>query len=250
MKVGNVILVLILIFGAFGGGIFFERHHTGIKPINQPSLSDANSSKEFSLMHHPRLSFPATDPEAKIQASNSLSEIEAALKEALRTDMSRRYEVLADLVRGLNPSILPQVATLVAKVAPPADKGNLRGMLLARWAQTDAVAAMAYAQKVQGAQNRNQAISSVLQGWSEGAAKENALGSIAYQWVATDPKAALAYVQNLPNGETRNRFLANLAGQYADQDPQAALAWIQQLPADRGRTEILQGIASRLAWSE
>jgi len=101
-----------------------------------------------------------------------------------------------------------------------------RNALLTRWAQSQLHVAMAYADKVVGAQNREQAIIAVLTTWAE-----------------KDAASALGWIKKLPPGSLHDLALQTLVSSVAEKDPHNAMALLEGTGSPRER---FQGLASSI----
>ena len=89
----------------------------------------------------------------------SSDDVETALRAVVQERRSqRRVEVLTELTRSLSISDLPRAVAAAEKILPDPYKWNFISQLVARWAESDPAAAVAYAQSIPGVQVRNQAI--------------------------------------------------------------------------------------------
>jgi len=110
---------------------------------------------------------PAASATAGAPEPASLAEIEAAIQKAVRMTSNRGYKALNELVQKVNPADIPQLLVFAEKLASTNYRAQLRSLLLARWAETDVSAAMAYADAFTGYQDRQQGILTVLGAWAE-----------------------------------------------------------------------------------
>ena len=137
----------------------------------------------------------------------SVAEIEAALQKAIRMGSGRAYKTLNDLVQKVSPSDIPEAAGLRREDAfREPSSPSCASLLLAHWAETDVSAAMAYADKVSGYQDRQQAILTVLRAWAE-----------------KDAEAATAWAQQLPAGQLRKQALSTVSLRTRAEEPGGGL---------------------------
>ena len=94
------------------------------------------------------------------------------------------------------------------------EKSIYLGMLVARWAEGEPQAALAYARTTGPASDRSLMVSAAIRAWAE----KNAT-------------AANAWVLQLPSGQERDRAWQAIVSSLAETDPQAALTMLQTLPA-------------------
>src|ERR1035438_7990985 len=185
MKTNTVILLALFTLAGFGAGMIVGGR------LGSPKSSDLNSVPTAGAPDADRL--PAIKPRPRIGAATtsagasepaSLAEIEAAIQKAIRRSGNRGYKTLNELIQQVSSSDIPRLLAFVEKLSSPNYKSQLRSLLLARWAETDASAAMTYANAVAGFQNRQQAILAVMRVWAE-----------------KDTDAATAWAQQLPPGQ-------------------------------------------------
>jgi len=89
-----------------------------------------------------------------------------------------------------------------------------------QWAQTDPLAAAAYAQTL-----------------APGNTQNALLNNVANQWAQADPQAALVWASNLPAGQGRNNALQGVISSWAQADPQSAAAYALTLPPGQTRNQ-------------
>jgi hypothetical protein len=93
------------------------------------------------------------------------------------------------------------------------------------YAQQDAQAAVAWAQKLSDPQSRKQAL----------------LGAVA-GWAMKQPTEAAAFVSALPSGEGKSQAVGQVAQWWARADPEAALKWLGQVPNVTAQQEALKRV--------
>jgi hypothetical protein len=81
------------------------------------------------------------------------------------------------------------------------------------WAQTDAAAALKWAEQL-----------------PEGLGKRDALAIVRFQLAKQDPEETSAEIRQLPAGDARNSLISNLAAQWGSTNPQSAIDWANTLP--------------------
>lgn len=131
-----------------------------------------------------------------------------------------------------------------------------------RWTESDADAALAWANGLSPAQGRECALRSIFAALaardSALAAKQLeevrdfktgslALGAIAAYWAKQDARSALAWAWKLPPGQGRNYALANVALELFKSDRDAAASLLEKLPATNIRREAMDLIAAEWA---
>src|SRR4051812_5231676 len=116
--------------------------------------------------------------------SSSAAEIIAKIKEALSHPGSRHtYATFSKLSETVDASNVRELLTFVQTLPKPQEKSMLVSLFVARWAELDPPAAIAYAQGLPAGVTRNWALTSAVSGWAE-----------------RDPTGATAWVQQLPAG--------------------------------------------------
>jgi hypothetical protein len=243
MRANSVILVGLLMLAAFGAGMVIGGHLGSPRAPADAAVSTAGTGAPGDLA--PVVKAPST-PEGAGEAA-SLAELEAALQKALGGPDRRGYDALMDLIKKVIPADIPQALALVEKERLAVRRPG-RLLLLARWAKSDAAAAMAYAKAVPGYQDRQQAILAVLRAWAEkdgptaaaqaaqlpsAQQRQQAFEAIASQWAQQDPQAALAWAQGLPEGRNKSSILSGVIFQWAGSDPKSAAVFLQTLPAEQ-----------------
>lgn len=138
--------------------------------------------------------------------------------------------------------------------------GSTAGSIATEWARQDPAGAMAWAQTLEGRDQRD-----AIRGIFEQAAKEDpskaagmlasitdeearkdAQNSIAREWGSKDWNAAKAWIAGLPADQQADATARALRG-LADEDPKAAAAEIGSLPEGEARTDAMESIARQ--WS-
>jgi len=94
---------------------------------------------------------------------NLIADLKAALS---RPGSQRSYAAVSKISESVNQSNIREVVGFAETLPREQDKNVLRSVLLGRWAEFDAQAAVAYAQALPN-RARNSAVSSVIAGWAE-----------------------------------------------------------------------------------
>src|SRR6266404_2995843 len=155
-----------------------------------------------------------------------LKEIKDAILNLERRTLRQRFDAVDELVASTSPDDAPEILNLTEKMAPEELRTAFRNALLTRWAQSQLHVAMAYADKVVGAQNREQAIIAVLTTWAE-----------------QDAASALGWIKKLPPGSLHDLALQTLVSSVAEKDPHNAMALLEGTGSPRER---FQGLASSI----
>ena len=161
MRANSLILFALLALGGFGAGIIMGGRLASPRAPAAPSPSaptgaDTQGNGWPAIKGRPKAGGSGTATSSREGAS--VAEIEAALLKAIRMGTCRAYKTLNDLVQKVSPSDIPELLAFVEKMSSANHKTQLRAMLLAHWAETDVTAAMAYAEKASGYQDRQQAV--------------------------------------------------------------------------------------------
>ena len=161
---------LVLIAGcALGAGYWMGRHgSTSAGPAPTAPDSTARAGAPLPPVKVRRTaveSGPAEKP-GSADRKLSLADIEAKIQGMREGDRrySREWQKIIDSVASAD---IPQMLAAVEKTPSRSTRDGLRIQFLSRWAESDPAAAMTYANSVAGKQPREQAIMSVLRGWSE-----------------------------------------------------------------------------------
>ena len=113
---------------------------------------------------------------------------------------------------------IPQKAAAVILTLPPGPvRDQSVGNIARQWAQTDARAALDWAQQL-----------------PPGDGQRNAVRFALTSWVQTDPAAAAEYMSGLPPGKMQEEATRAVALQLASSDIQSAVTWAQKLPSGPG----------------
>ena len=150
-----------------------------------------------------------------------MTDLEAALR-ATRVGWgaNQNFRKIYAIVDGLDTNQFGAAITACLKSSNWGTKGVAIQDIGARWGRIDPQGALAFAQNLPSASQRNQVIGAILSGWAE-----------------NDPDAATAWAKQQPDGQARNQALSAVAGLVAAQDPQAGLALMNSvlLLGDRAR---------------
>lgn len=138
--------------------------------------------------------------------------------------------------------------------------GSTAGVIATEWARQDSAGAMAWAQTLEGRDQRD-----AIRGIFEQAAKEDpgkaagmlstitdeearkdAQNTIAREWGGKDWDAAKAWISRLPADQQADATARALRG-LADKDPQSAAAQLSSVPEGDARTDAMEDIARE--WS-
>ena len=141
------------------------------------------------------------------------------------------YLELSKLIDGIDPKNVRPVIDRFQTLPNQHDKSVYLAMLIARWAEGEPHAALAFAQTTGTVSDRKLTISAAVRAWAE-----------------KDATAAQAWVLQMPSGAERDRALQSIVSSLAETDPQAALNMLQTLPnTGGGRQNYYWPIFSRWA---
>src|ERR1043165_1790602 len=160
MKASGSAFVLLVAAVSLGAGIVIgkrisARDRSGAAETAAASI-ERNNSPKLPPVKTPTKRGAAGPADYRIHKI-SVAEARTRLDELFKKPMFRRYEAMNDFVKSIEAADIPEVIAMVEKT-PQQTRLHLMTMLLARWAETDVRAAMAYADKTAGAQNRKQAV--------------------------------------------------------------------------------------------
>ncbi|PYI87782.1 MAG: hypothetical protein DME26_05055, partial [Verrucomicrobia bacterium] len=125
------------------------------------------------------------DPLKILSLEEASAGIEAALAE---NNQPARYEALQKIASAVVMGDIPKALALADAITYRDLRTNFVSILISRWAESDPVAAITYAQRLTKGQEREQAIVSTLNVWAK-----------------HDTAAAIAWSQQLSPGELRNQ---------------------------------------------
>jgi len=135
---------------------------------------------------------------------------------------AQRLERLADLARAAeldNPAAI--LAMAEAKLSPP-DAEQFRSVVVGRWAQIDAAAAVAWAQQ------------------QPNGGRDALMSSAVRVWARRDGSAVLEFVAKLAEPQLYHLLLVAAFGGMSDVDPIRAWAVLEKLPETGDRVELVQ----------
>ena len=211
------ILATLLLFSslAFAGGYWAALRNGAAGKVTPPSSTEATPTNAHVVAAWPAIRSSRTAPETtannrdRTSAKPTLEELEAKIRELNTGGFGfgnrHAYADWQKLMDAMDPADFAPALALVEKSGARNPRDSLRGMLLAKWAQTDPAAALASANTVSNKSSREMAIMSVVNGWAE-----------------KDAVAATAWAQQLPPGQLRNQALGAVTGELAAVDPAAA----------------------------
>ena len=156
--------------------------------------------------------------EPRTRKTMSLAEAEAAIENVMKLGRTRQYEKFREIAESINTEDIPELLRFLDQPAHRQIRSAFTAQLLPRWAKVDLQSAMAYADSVQGINDRQQAVTAVVRGWAE-----------------VDATAAAAWVQKLPPSPLRGLAVSSVAGILAEKDPEAALALAQSFGSENRR---------------
>ena len=103
----------------------------------------------------------------ELAVSVSTAEIIAKIKNALAHPGSRHtYATFSKLSESVDATNVRELLAFVQTLPKPQEKNMLVSLFVARWAELDPSAALAYAQALPGGVARNWALTSVVTGWA------------------------------------------------------------------------------------
>jgi hypothetical protein len=138
--------------------------------------------------------------------------------------------------------------------------GSTAGVIATEWARQDSAGAMAWAQTLEGRDQRDAVrgvfaqaakedpgkAAGMLSSITDDEARKDAQNTIAREWGNKDWDAAKAWIAGLPADEQAGATARALRG-LADEDPKAAAAQLSELPEGEERTNAMESIARQ--WS-
>jgi hypothetical protein len=226
----SILSATLLTIVAFASGLKVGSHRLSQSiPENRERIQ---SLSEYKTNHPPPSPHRKTTPGSEKREPpkiRSLEEIKAVLAEITTRKLPDRFNAIDDLVASVDPTDLPAVLELAEKTSPDAFRAKLRESLLEHWAESDPKVAMAWAAKIPGLQQRQEAMLAVLNKWAE-----------------VDSTSAADWVKQLPLGTLRQRALEQLVS--SENDPDKAIAFLESfgIPLDRFR-DSAQNIFNTLA---
>jgi hypothetical protein len=178
-------------------------------------------------------------------------------------DQTKRARVIAGLADNLDVARVREALDRIQKSHIP-NRKEIMAQLFARWGEIDPLAAMDFAQTMEKASERSDAVSAVLNGWMEhdpaaaekwvsalpiGAMKNAAWQTVILAHAASDPSRALALAQQtrLP-WQTQSFISEAIFGNWTMNDPKEAAAQAGRLPWGFMRMEALNVVAKQ--WAE
>jgi len=172
----------------------------------------------------------------------------------------KQWAELSALITSLDPSHIPEALAAIQSLHWN-EKRFALAQLLNHWAEKDPRAALAYAQGLTNAAERNQSIASVLSGWGEnnsaaaiawaqqlpaGAMKRQALQGLVMQLAQTDPKAALQLASS-QTGSNQSQLVSMALSNWANTDLKGALNYLGQIPEGMQKNRVLQSMIFSVA---
>jgi len=138
----------------------------------------------------------------------------SGLKNAMAGPSDRHsYLEATKLIDGIDPKNMRPVINAIQVLPNQREKSIYLSMLVARWAEGEPQAALAYAQTTGPASDRRLMVSAAVRAWAE-----------------KDANGANAWVLQLPPGQERDYASQAVVSSLAETDPQAALTMLQTLP--------------------
>jgi hypothetical protein len=167
------------------------------------------------------------------RASLRLDELGAAIDGALtEPSPSWREAALLRIAQSVALADIPRALAMIAQRREP-EVLTLRHRLLARWADDNPRAALAYAQSLPHSPERQKSLQVVLA-----------------EWTANDAASVLNWVNGLPAGQERNEAVRAVVEAMAEQDPREALNMLDSLGGVVNRAELQASILRRWAQSD
>ena len=166
-------------------------------------------------------------------------------------------QTLIELLARTDPIFLGE--RLLAETPPDAESIRLLANL---WSQTDARGALAWAERLQDATEKDDALVSIrsqfaasdpvatsemLTGLPESSSTAALIVSVATHWGANDMQRALAWADSLPAWE-KALAIPTLAGGWAQRDPVAAGSFVAQLPPGQMQDQAIRLVVA--AWAQ
>ena len=184
------------------------RHAAAPNSNPQPTAPGSNTASNSKPPETAKPKPRASAPRAAVDQSKIMTFEEAAAAiQAARTEgnQSARFRSLQKIANTAALADTPKVLTLANAITSRDLKASFVSILIGRWAESDPVAAITYAQGLTKVQEREQAIVSALEVWAK-----------------HDAAAALAWFQQLPQGGWRNQAAGNIVSAMAQENPRGA----------------------------
>ncbi len=194
-----------------------------VAPVNrlkEPAVAAASTNRRALQSSIPK---PRNLP---VDARQLLAAVEA------ETDDDSRSAALESGVESISDTDIRDVFDSLL-VDTSAAAGELRQLLVRRWADSDAPTAANWAAHL-----------------PEGAATSSAMEQVALAWANTDIAAAGGWLQTLPEGDGRQAATLALAGEASRSDPAAALQLAAALPPSQSRDDLFVQAASQWAGAD
>ncbi|MGN6552907.1 MAG: hypothetical protein ACTHLW_04210 [Verrucomicrobiota bacterium] len=170
-----------------------------------------------------------------------------------------RAKKLAVLASGVAVGDLPTALDLVLGSTVTASSGELKRHLITRWAESEPVAAAAWAEKLPLDQERMEMLSDVatawanqdlaaaaewVQQWPDPNERQAGLTTVAYEAAREQPVEALRLATTLAAGRSRDDLIVRAAAQWASSAPESAAQWAQKIPDSNLSRRLLASIAA------
>ncbi|MGI8964767.1 MAG: hypothetical protein ACR2H1_01625 [Limisphaerales bacterium] len=218
MFLKKFIFFLLLLLAGLASGVLLERRILSKTEKSAGPLSNASAAKQFQRKISPRKILKTNDSAAAEISEKKLSwkEVTPALQAALaETNFHKRREALNRLAEEIQDEDVPKIFPLIDTIPAGGVRNDFLKRILARWAETDPIAAMKKAQAERIGEN------DVLQVWAE-----------------HDLAGATAWWKQLPPGQIRNQTMHLLISLWAKDNPQNALALIETLPPGQNKQQL------------
>ena len=164
----------------------------------------------------------------------------------------------------VNSIPLPQIQAALNSILDDgtSEAGQIRSLLVRRWAENAPEAAAEYAAQLGDATMRLSAVEQISIAWAEqdlptasqwaaklpaGDERNTALRNIAYGSAFTAPELAVSLASQLPENNERDDLLEHIAAQWSGSDFEAATTWLTQFPESPLRQRLLVAAALAIA---
>ena len=183
----------------------------------------------------------ATDPHGRAAGGNDWAGLLAGIDPL--ADPELRNEALERAVSSVPSSKLQEALAALAG-AEGGTAAEFRELLLRRWAEGNPKTAADWIEQFRGLSVCGDYLVQVAVAWAdtdyvaawawanslpEGESKQKALMAAAYEESRFDPKTVLAATSTLPSSADRDRLLAYAVSQWTSSDPAAAKLWVEKL---------------------
>jgi len=265
MKPLKIVLPILLIgAGVVGISVYLYSKPSAVPASPAPRVAVKDEGKTINLA-------ASGKGEGGTKATSTLQAFrDRIMKAKAEKNRAKRMALLSEAVQALDPSLIREA---LAEIEMNWDRqqGQLQGMLLSLWGESDPRAALTYALRL----DRDvllwipfEKIQSVMSSWAEKdfpAAKawleglpadskfRNCLWPfLAFGVAQRDPASALglasAQRQNLSREDlSRNEILSAAIAGWSLKDADAAIAYVAQLPDDEDKIDILESMIRTLA---